>query len=238
MQRNAAASRAQALVLQQELEGRRAQEEAYLAQVRAEEQARVREEMRIAEDARRAEEARRSEIKGRIQAAEKELVRQFEIEVLRQGDPKKIAYSVSRLANQLCRAPALFFAYQPLTKKALLTTSLGLPQSSHKPSFMFELSDDILKKIQAADQRGEMLSLSDYLPLSSALQLHFRSGGSRAWALTGETRADWSGQTHARLLGVLVVLPSEEGHALPVGEWIPGMLKTAGRQYEKALPQD
>src|SRR6185295_2688178 len=105
----------------------------------------------------------------------------------------------------------------------------------------FDLSDEILRKIQEADSRGETMSLSDYLPLSSALQLNFgagRRGQARAWALTGETRQEWSGQTHARLLGVLVVLPTEQGQRLPVGEWIPGMLKTAGRQYEKALPQD
>ena len=81
------------------------------------------------------------------------------------------------------------------------------------------------------------MSLTGYLPLSSVMQLHFRAGGFRAWALTGETKQDWSGQTHARLLGVLVVLPSEEGQTLPVGGWIPSMLKAAGRQYEKALPE-
>jgi hypothetical protein len=239
IQKRAAVSRARARVLQEELESRRAQESVYLEQVRAAEQARVREEMRLAEEARLAHEARRREELGRIRAAEQELVSQFEIEVLRQEDPKKIAYAVSQLAHRLCKAPALFFAYQPLTKRALLTTSVGLPANTARPSFMFELDGATLAAIQAADLRGEALSLSDYLPLSSVLQLNFRAGKFRSWALTGETRQEWSGRTQARFLGVLVVLSShasdEAGLPLPVGPWIPGLLKITSRQYEKAI---
>jgi hypothetical protein len=242
IQKRIAAARAEAEALQRELDARRAAEAAYLDEIRKTEEARVREQMRRADEARLAEEARHREELGRIKAAEQELVRQFEIEVLKQDGPKKIAHSVSHLAHRLCRAPALFFAYQPLTHKALLTATAGLSRTAPRTPFMVELSDVCLKRIQQADERGETASLSDYLPLSSLLQLHFHASQFqplqfRAWALTGETRVDWTGRTQSRFLGILCVLPSDEqGESLPVGPWIPSLLKTAGRQYEKAVP--
>jgi hypothetical protein len=200
------------------------------------------EELRAAEAARAIAEVEAAQTRARSEE-ERAILDRFEVEVAKHQDPKKVAYAVTTLAQRLYRGPALFFGYQPMVKKAFFTTAVGFSESvSARFSLTFDITSECMTKILEADAKGETKSLTDYLPLSSMLQIAFRERRFVAWPVTGETKFDWSGKSHARLLGVLVILLPAENEKRGVSSTdrqleLTSMLKAAGRSYEKALPR-
>ncbi len=169
----------------------------------------------------------------RAKQREFDLIDAFEKQAAHLKDPGLIATRMVELSSQLCGSPSLFFSYQPMVRKAVLSADAGLSASDSPVELSFQVDPALIERLTEAGKLGELISLSDYPPLAEILLSRLGIAYFEAWAITGYSHLGRLAEK-PKLLGVLVVLQAGV-ESLLKKEALGRMVRATGLIYENAV---
>jgi hypothetical protein len=153
------------------------------------------------------------------------LAERFDRLTLESNHPDEVARGLVDFTSKLCHSPALFFAYEPKRKAAVLRSHAGLIDPSQVDQMSFPITETLLKQISQSHQGGTLPSLTNYGPLVGQVFSRLKSYEFRAWAL-----ADSS---HGFLGALVAIKPALE--AKTRYDALSSVIHTSSLVYEKTL---
>ena len=159
---------------------------------------------------------------------EKLLLEKFESEAAKSRDLKAFAERLASTTSRFCKSPTLYFSHQESTRLGILVSDSGFENGDAPAAMTFPISSEVNTRLQQADAREEMLSLTEYPPLARAIMNRTGVAHFEAWPVCSRR----SGKVC--LLGVLVILQPGVDSDLH-RDSIARMMRATGLTYENAF---
>ena len=162
---------------------------------------------------------------------EKLLFDRYETDARASRDAKQMSQRLAEVTSKVCKSPTLYFTYQEASRLGILSADHGFENGDVPESMTFPITAEVSARLQQAESRNEILSLTEYPPLARAIMNRMGIAHFEAWPVTGK-QAGPNGVI--RLQGVLVILQPGVDSDLH-RESIARMMRATGHTYENAL---
>ena len=152
----------------------------------------------------------------------------YETDARASRDSKQMSQRLTEVTSKVCKSPTLYFTYQEASHLGILSADHGFENGDAPESMTFPITAEVISRLQQAESRNEILSLTEYPPLARAIMNRMGIAHFEAWPVTGK-------QAGANCLqGVLVILQPGVDSDLH-RESIARMMRATGHTYENAL---